>query len=250
MPSQTPGTVLALLALPIPDFVQMAYSVLLGRQPEWHEANARGAALRTGWGRVRLLEDIVSSPEFRVKEQELLGDGSARAFVERHYLRYMNRMPDPHGLAHYTKMLDGGTSRDAVRRDIAGSEEALAAGSFWMELDRLLEDERKNMRRFGRWLGLLRRQERRRNLEIEVSNYQRDHEIRLSRVEAVRTADVLREEVLVDHRVTDVQPSSTQDATPAINMASLPPATRRMLYRLRHHQPSTGSITASIEGIY
>ena len=246
MHSQTPRTVVALLALPITDFVQRAYIILLGRQPERHETAARAAALRSGWGRARLLENIVSSPEFGARERLLPGDGSPRAFVERQYFRYMNRAPDAHGLEHYTKMLNSGASLETVRRDIGGSEEARATGSFWTELDRLLEDERKNMQPLGRWFGLLRRQERRRNLELEVLTFQRETEMKLPHTAQGRSAG----RALINHQLTDLQQPLTEDFTNNIDSTSLPPAASRMLSRLCHHQPKTSLTTLSTNDIY
>lgn len=248
MPSQTPDTVLALLTLPIPDFVQKAYLILLGRQPESHEIAARATVLRTGWGRVRLLENIVSSEEFTNREQKLLGDGSPRAFVERNYLLYLNRTPDVHGLEHYTKMLDAGRTRDAVRRDIAGSKEALATGSFWVELERLLADERKNMRRFGRWFGLFRRQERRWNLEMEVLRLQSEANIRLAGAAIERLGGTVQQGALIGRNAAHVP--GVQDNVDDVDMSMLPPGARRMLSRLRHFHPKIRSSTLSIEGTF
>ena len=235
MPPDSSHTVLALLTLTMPEFIQESYGILLGRRAEAEEVAARAGALCSGWGRVRLLEDIVRSPEFAARERRLLEDSSDQAFVELTYLRYMNRMPDPHGLAYYIGRLGAGKTRAKVRNDIANSSEARAAYSFWVELERLLSDERKNMRRPARWFGRDRRRERRHNLEMELLRRQGEVETEQWRG-------------YIERLSLSMAATGSVEALP-IDSSTLPPDARRMLSRLRHFKKKTWSVPEPKQGI-
>ena len=240
MAADTPDTLLALFAMPLSDFVQASYSILLGRNPEPHEVAARMGVLRTGWGRVRLLENILSSGEYEAHERALLRDATPRAFLERCYMLYLKRMPDTEGLAHFSAMIEAGKPRSDVRADIASSDEAALKGSFWTELDRLVADERKNMQKFGRFFGRSRRAERRRNLDLEILLLQGEMRGLSRNGELDHMAPALRTPRGESTALQNLAAGSAHagSATP------LPAGARRQLKRLLHFQPGAWSLNA------
>jgi FkbM family methyltransferase len=173
MASDVIYSILDLLALPISNFVQTSYEMLLGRLPDPLELKERASVLRAGWGRRRLLAEITQSPEFKVRQDRLLHEGDDETFVKQQYRRYLNRVPDSDGLATYLGFLNNGKSRAQIRNKIATSREARIAGTFWFELDLLVADENKDGQRFGRSFGKLKRLNRLRNQELEITHYGR-----------------------------------------------------------------------------
>lgn len=157
-----------ILALPVANFVQASYGKLLGRSPDPVELKSNIGALRCGLGRVRFLENIYRSQEFRTRARQLLYEGSDHIFVAREFAMYLGRSPDPLGLEHYLSLLKKGKSRELVRRDIANSKEAKRSYTFWHELHRLLSDQKNGAHPIKRWIGKSRRESRQRNQEFEI----------------------------------------------------------------------------------
>ena len=169
MPTDDVASVLDFLALPIPDFVDTAYHLLLGRAPSLVEAKEQCGALRAGLGRLRLLSDLSESAEFRHFRDSDLRDQSDGAFVEQLYQRYLGRQIDPQGMDLYLSLLARGKSRQRIARRIAVSPEARAKRTLWFELEQILTDEWAERHWFFRWTRKARRRERRRNQMIEVT---------------------------------------------------------------------------------
>jgi len=166
VPRDDPQSILDLLTLPVSDFVDASYRLLLRRRPGPAEVAEQSGVLHAGLGRIRFLSDLSVSVEYRAgaasKEQ---GDA---AFLEELYMRYLGRPVDPQGMDRYLGLLARGRSRERIRRTVAGSREARSKRTLWFELDRLLEDERTERYWLRRWFGRSRRRERRKNLMHEM----------------------------------------------------------------------------------
>ncbi|HUD31284.1 MAG TPA: hypothetical protein VMQ93_20650 [Novosphingobium sp.] len=163
MPADELHSVLDLLTLPIPAFVEASYDLLLGRHAAPEEVAERAGSLRAGLGRLRFLADLSESAEYRRRQAELLRGQGDVAFLEDLYERYLGRPIDPQGMTRYLRLLARGKSRRRIRRNIAGSREARAKRTLWFELDRLIADEQAERHWLRRWSGRSRRQERREN---------------------------------------------------------------------------------------
>lgn len=161
-------SVLDLIALPIPDFVDEAYRLLLNRIPSPLERMERAGVLRAGLGRFRFLADMAQSAEFRQREKHLLDGGDDIVFVHVLFHRYLGRAPESDGLNHYVELLTQGKSRARLVRNIARSGEARLKRTFWFELEHLIAVERAERHWFWRWFGRGARQRRLRNQEYEA----------------------------------------------------------------------------------
>lgn len=169
MPADEIVSVLDLLALPIPAFVEASYQRLLDRSPDPTEMQERSGALRAGLGRLAFLADMSRSDEFRKRCDGLQIGQSDAAFLEDVYQRYLGRQIDPQGMEGNLRFLARGKSRKRVVRQIAQSREARTKRTFWLELEELLADERAERHWFWRWPGRHRRRERRCNRMIELT---------------------------------------------------------------------------------
>lgn len=169
MPDDKVTSVLELLALPMPGFVDAAYRHLLGRAPNSSEIKAQCGLLRAGFGRVRLLADLGRSAEFRQRRENDLRHQSDGAFLEQVYLRYLGRQIDPQGMNGNLRFLARGKSRERVVCQIAASPEARSRRTLWFELEQLVADERAQRHWLHRWVGRQSRTERSRNRMIEVA---------------------------------------------------------------------------------
>lgn len=221
MPSDDVTTVFDLLALPISRFVDISYDKLLGRLPDPAEAKVRASALRSGQGRRRLLADIVESPEFKVRDARLLLEESDETFVARLYRDYLDRKPDPEGLATYVGFLRSGKSRDRIRHDIIRSREARSAGAFWFELHSVVADDRNARRSIGRWMKRSRSLDKRRNQDLEIVARQTiGEETRRYRVDT--------------HVPTDAETPGAINALAEIDPGQFTREARRVLLRYGH----------------
>jgi hypothetical protein len=169
VPTDEIASVLDLLALPIPTFVEAAYQQLLGRSPDPTEIQQRCGALRAGRGRLVFLTDLSMSAEFRDRCDGIRRGQSDGAFLEDVYQRYLGRQIDPQGMDVNLRFLARGRSRKHVMRQIAKSREARTKRTFWFELDALLADELAEKHWFWRWFGRYGRRERRRNRMVELT---------------------------------------------------------------------------------
>ena len=91
------------VADPVASFVDRLYKNLLGREADEHKAD-HIANLLSGKSASEVAFDFVFSPEFTDM------DISNEERVRRMYLTFLNREPDPAGLATWTKALDDGNS--------------------------------------------------------------------------------------------------------------------------------------------
>ena len=166
MPADDLQSVLDLLTLPIPDFVDASYQLLLGRHAEPAEIREQSGLLHGGLGRLRFLSGLTLSGEYR--KRAATNERSNAAFLEELYMRYLGRPIDPQGMDKYLSLLSRGRARDRIRRNIAASREARAKRTLWFELDRLLADERMERHWLLRWYGRSERRARRDNLMHEI----------------------------------------------------------------------------------
>lgn len=172
MPAENIVSVIDLLALPIPEFVEASYHHMLGRSPQPAEIKAQCGLLRAGHGRSRFLGDLAKSEEYRARRDGALHNQTDSAFLEQVYLQYLGRQIDPQGMAGYLRALARGKSRKRIVKQIAGSREARTRRTLWFELDQLLADERAQRHWLRRWIGNHGRAERSRNRMIEVARLQ------------------------------------------------------------------------------
>jgi hypothetical protein len=229
-------SIIDLLRLPILDFVQASYWMLLGRMPDPSELNTRASLLRSGWGRRRLLADISRSPEFKVREDQAIHEGDEEAFITQLYGTYLHRKPDPNGLATYMDFLRKGKSRADIRKQIATSREARNVGSFWCELEFFMADERTESRRLIRWFGHSKRLNRRRNQEFEIEySEHKIHRGLLSGREAEAVGASLELSANGGALVT------TSASLQFVESADMGPNARRALSRLQHSAKNTSA---------
>jgi hypothetical protein len=171
VPDDAIVSILDLLALPIPSFVDAAYRHLLGRNADPVEMQQRCGALRAGLGRFAFLSDMATSAEFQNRRDGAIPGLSDAAFLEDVYHRYLGRLVDPNGMDRYLRLLARGRDRRRVVQQIADSREARTKRTFWVELEELVADERASRHWFWRWPGRYRRRERRRNRIVELTLY-------------------------------------------------------------------------------
>lgn len=162
------NNVIDLLSLSTDDFVQSSYNILLGRAPNTVEIQSHAGALRRGFGRSCLLQEISFSAEYSNWHQNMMHGQSDDDFIIWLYQRYMNRAPDPLGLAHYGARLSRGKSREQVKNDVFSSVEARSISNLLFEIDHLLARGRKDKSRWH-WLRLNRPRYLRHHQEHEVS---------------------------------------------------------------------------------
>lgn len=160
-------SIVDLLALPAPSFVQESFLMLLGRVPSITEQRDREITLVLGCGRIAMLADIYQAPEAVSYRHAQMRDGSEADFIEQLYLRYLGRSPDPAGLEHYVN-LSQRKGRAAAQADIAVSKEALYYNSMPFELERLVVLYRRS-RQGWRWIGRAKRVEQIKNIESEIA---------------------------------------------------------------------------------
>lgn len=168
-----------LLGLETTQFVCVSYQMMLGREPEPRELDAHKSALRLGHGRPRLLADIARSPEYEARQTALFAHGDDSEFVTHLYQAFLGRRPEPDGLETYLGLLRSGRSRAQIRSAVSRSSEARFAGTFWSELQRLLDEEKKGSRGLSRWFGRRKALARSRNRDLELAYGQ------LSEIEAL-----------------------------------------------------------------
>lgn len=161
------NNVIDFLSLSTDDFVQSAYSILLGRAPSAIELQSHAGALRRGIGRSCLLQEITLSAEYSNWHHNMMYGQSDDDFIIWLYQRFMNRAPDPLGLAHYGGRLSRGKGREQIRKDIFSSVEARSISNIFFEIDHLLERERMDKPRW-RWLRRNRPRYSRHHQEHEV----------------------------------------------------------------------------------
>lgn len=161
------ASVVDLLALPLPDFVEASYVMLLGRAPDLPELKERSGALRRGLGRARFLCDISLSGEFRQYQARWLNEGDEKAFIGNVFERYLGRWADTAALTHYSAIC-ARRGRARVVQDIVRSDEARMRSTFWYELDQFLADERADRHWALRWIGRPTRRRRQRNRMAEA----------------------------------------------------------------------------------
>lgn len=168
-PIDMPSNITSLLASSTGDFVQQCYSLLLGRLPDPQEQNSRETALRTGFGRVRMLVDIERSDERAAHLHAQLMQGDDEEFISWAYLRYLGRPVEPEGLAHFLILLQR-ADRHKVRSDIITSKEARSSATLWSEINRIAVNEKKAAQ-WWRWRQRLNHRKRIRNIEREALHY-------------------------------------------------------------------------------
>lgn len=162
------NSILDLISLPIIDFVEESYRILLNRLPHPQEKTERAGALRAGLGRIRFLSDMTRSPEYRQRCEHMLYTADNAAFVHVLFHNYLNRVPDSDGLQHYAGLLEGGRPRARVMRDIARSREARFKRTLWYELEHLITIDRAEQHWLRRWFGHSTRQRKLLNLGHEA----------------------------------------------------------------------------------
>lgn len=162
------NSVLDLISLPINDFVDESYRVLLSRIPGPSEKTERAGALRAGLGRIRFLCDMAQSPEYLQRYEQMLLTSDNTAFVHALFHRYLSRAADSEGLNHYTEQLMQGKSHKRLAQDIARSGEARAKRTFWYELEHLIILDRAERHWLWRWFGHGTRVRKLRNLTHEA----------------------------------------------------------------------------------
>lgn len=168
MSSQDINNIIDLMSLPLDQFITTSYNLLLERKPEPSELRLHMSALRSGLGRRKIIFEIYSSPEYKIRVDEIINVKSDDEFIRWLYHRYMHRSPDSAGLSHYSSMLGRGVSRERVKKDIVNSSEARSTGGLWIELDRLLEVERQQHKRSRRWFRRQRSSDRLERQEQEA----------------------------------------------------------------------------------
>lgn len=162
------NSVLDLISLPIDDFVGESYRILLSRIPNPSERTERAGVLRAGLGRVRFLADMVKSPEYQQRHEQMLRTGVDIFFIHSLFQRYLDRAADSEAVHHYTELLMRGKSRTRIARDIAHSREARNKRTFWYELEILIAADWAERHWLKRWFGQGSRQRRLRNLGHEA----------------------------------------------------------------------------------
>ncbi|VWX53248.1 DUF4214 domain-containing protein [Novosphingobium sp. 9U] len=162
------NSVLDLISLPIDDFVDESYRILLSRTPGLPEKTERAGVLRAGLGRIQFLADMGRSPEYLQRHEQMLRTGDDTTFIHALFHRYLNRAPDSDGLHHYTKLLMKGKGRTRIARDVARSREARGKRTFWYELEHLIAVNRAERHWLRRWFGHGPRQRLLRNLGHEA----------------------------------------------------------------------------------
>lgn len=227
MPIESVHSLLDLIALPIPDFVDVSYQILLERRPARAERDERAGAVRAGLGRTRFLADMCMSPEYEQRWDHVLKEGDDVAFVEAMFRRYLNRSADPDGSQHYVNLLGKGKSRSRTARDIASSREAKTERTFWFELNHLVAAERAERHWFRRWFGHGRRSRMLRNVIQEAQMQCRPQFVSVSQPAIAPQSMSFSQPVLISQ-------SNPAAAALASDRLFQGYGSRRVLSRLRH----------------
>lgn len=162
------SSILDLLALPLPDFVEAAHLVVLERSPNALEIAECSALLRSGSGRHRLLASLRETAECARNREQWLHGPDNETFVNAVFQRYLGRTPDPKGLKYYLNALSRGEGRKKICKDVAESREARSRRTLWFELDQLFTEARNESHMLLRWFGRAGRRRRFRNQLIEL----------------------------------------------------------------------------------
>lgn len=167
MSSQPAQSIISILSLAAPDFVNRTFRLLLGRAPSAFEQRARERSLYSGFGRIAMFAEIYGSFEATSRREKHRAEGSDTEFIEWLYRNYLGRVADSEGLAHYEALIKR-KGRASVQADLAASNEAIHYQALPYEVERLVKIYRRS-RQWWRGLGRQRWERQIRNIESEAN---------------------------------------------------------------------------------